>query len=114
VEEHIRRHDNAMISDYDEDINALLILGGLFSTILTAFIAVSLGWFTQDYTQTTAQLLQQISAQLANDSSRTIVAEPLSFEVASIDITINILWFLSLVLCLAASLFGMIVKGWLR
>ena len=86
----------------------------MFSTILTAFIAVSLGWFAEDYTQTTAQLLQQISVQLANDTSRTIVAEPPPFEVAPIDLAINILWFLSLVLCLAASLFGMIVKGWLR
>ena len=37
-----------------------------------------------------------------------------TFQAAVMDITVNLLWFISLVLSLAAALFGMIVKRWLR
>lgn len=73
---------------------------------------MSVGWFNEDYTQTTAQLLQQISLQLADRSSP--VAQTPTFEATTVDVAINILWFLSLILSLAAALFGMIVKQWLR
>ena len=86
---------------------------GLFATVLTAFLAGSTGWLQQDYTQATAQLLVQISAQLAGGSQTGIAQMPM-FEAATVDIGINILWFLSLVLSLASALFGMIVKRWLR
>jgi hypothetical protein len=87
---------------------------GLFSTILTAFIAASITWLQEDYTQTTAALLEQISLQLANDSLRKIPAQRPNFEIAVTDIVINVLWFLSLGFSLAAALFGVIVKRWLR
>ncbi|EKM57088.1 uncharacterized protein PHACADRAFT_208235 [Phanerochaete carnosa HHB-10118-sp] len=109
----VRNHDDVMIKDCDEDLNALLILAGLFATILTAFLASSTGWLQQDYTQVTADLLLHISTQLAEDSPQNAAQLP-AFEAATIDIAINILWFLSLVLSLASALFGMIVKRWLR
>lgn len=109
----MRDHDDVMVKDCDEDLNALLILAGLFATILTAFLAGSTGWLQQDNTQVTADLLLQISAQLA-DNSRQNIAQLPTFEAATVDVAINVLWFLSLVLSLASALFGMIVKRWLR
>ncbi|GJE93382.1 hypothetical protein PsYK624_095410 [Phanerochaete sordida] len=109
----IHEHDDAMIKDCDEDLNALLILAGLFATILTAFLAGSTGWLQQDNTQVTADLLLQISAQLA-DAAQAEIAQLPTFEATTTDIAINIMWFLSLVLSLASALFGMIVKRWLR
>lgn len=58
----------------------------------------------------------QMSQQLANSSlvPINIPTPPLSFEVSASIVWINALWFLSLVLSLAAALFGMISKQWLR
>ena len=92
----------------------VVLQAGLFSTILTAFLAGSTSWLQEDYTETTADILLHISLQLSNETLREIPAHRQVFEAAATDISINILWFLSLVLSLAAALFGMIVKRWLR
>ncbi|PSR75165.1 hypothetical protein PHLCEN_2v9281 [Hermanssonia centrifuga] len=114
VEDYINRHDNLMLKDYDEDINALLIIAGLFSAVLTAFIVESFQWLQEDYTQTSSELLALIYAQSTSSSIATHPSLPSIFEPSVADVWINILWFLSLVLSLAAALFGTIVKQWLR
>lgn len=85
---------------------------GLFSAVLTAFVVISVTMLQQDNTQTTATAVLQISAQLSNHSLPPVIVEP--FEPATSSVTINCLWFLSLVLSLTSALFGMIAKQWLR
>lgn len=73
-----------------------------------------MSWLQEDYTQTTAALLVGLSVQMAEGSSRLGPVQLQPFEADPVDVVINILWFLSLVFSLAAALFGMIVKRWLR
>lgn len=65
-----------------------------------------------DTAQVTADAVVRISAQLANHSLLPVSPEP--FSAATSSVTINCLWFLSLVFSLAAALFGMLTKQWLR
>jgi hypothetical protein len=81
-----KTRDENMVKDYQEEIDTLLvfvrlphhlfILGpitltaqaGLFSAVLTAFVVESYQSLQEDYTKTSADLLRQISHQLANAS----------------------------------------------
>jgi hypothetical protein len=85
---------------------------GLFSTILTAFVAQTYQNLQENPAESTNNLLLHISQQLADSS--TPPAKPPNFSVAHFDLVVNILWFISLVLSLATALFGIFVKQWLR
>lgn len=96
---------------------------GLFSAVVTAFIIDSYKWLQQDNSQTTVQLLAQISLQLANPATPVVLAiNPTPtlavttppFEVSASSIWINCLWVLSLLFSLTAALLGIIIKQWLR
>jgi hypothetical protein len=67
----------------------------------------------EDYTQTSAELLRQISQQLANSS---LPAAPGSsqFQVQRSDVRVNVCWFVSLLLSLVVALFGIFLKQWMR
>jgi hypothetical protein len=69
----------------------------------------------EDLTETSAMLLHRISLQLSNASVETLPQVALSsYEAPASAIRVNTLWFLSLVLSLAAALFGILLKGWMR
>lgn len=86
--------------------------------MLTAFVIESYQWLQEDFTETSAQLLGRIASGLANgtlDNTTPYHSPPMSpFTPTLCNVTINILWFLSLVLSLTAALLGMMVKKWLR
>jgi hypothetical protein len=67
----------------------------------------------EDYTQTSAELLRQISQQLANSS---LPAAPVSsqFQAQRSDVRVNVCWFVSLLLSLVVALFGIFLKQWMR
>jgi hypothetical protein len=67
----------------------------------------------EDYTKTSAELLRQISQQLANSS---LPAAPGSsqFQVQRSDVRVNVCWFVSLLLSLVVALFGIFLKQWMR
>ncbi|EKM57438.1 uncharacterized protein PHACADRAFT_50644, partial [Phanerochaete carnosa HHB-10118-sp] len=127
------KHDIPEMKDYAEDIDALLVfvrppllylVAGLFSAILTAFVVQTYPMLTEDDSTTTNQLLAlSVSAQLR--ATGTIIPSTVNSTLASILDTapfvpstavrsINILFFISLVLSLAAALFGILAKQWLR
>lgn len=68
------------------------------------------------------KLLSRISTQLESfafrdgyfNSTTSALPPPPPFEPENSALTINILWFLSLIFSLAAALFGIMVKQWLR
>lgn len=127
------------MKDYADDIDTLLVFvshsssllvarsfdstvqAGLFSAVLTAFVVVSYTMLQEDTGQTTNQLLATISSQLANTTAGSSAPLP-PFTTASTSVFvpstaarwINVLFFLSLVLSLAAALFGILAKQWLR
>ncbi|KAF7797645.1 hypothetical protein EIP86_008845 [Pleurotus ostreatoroseus] len=118
IRAHLKRHDDEMIKDYEDDINTMLVFAGLFSAVVTAFIIESYQWLEQDDDQLSALLLAQISRQLAGGPvNQTLIdaAEGQTAFTASLSsIWINILWATSLLFSLTAALAGIIVKQWLR
>ncbi|EKM57472.1 uncharacterized protein PHACADRAFT_206377 [Phanerochaete carnosa HHB-10118-sp] len=124
IERHVIKHDTAEMRDYAEDIDTLLVFAGLFSAILTGFIVQTYPMLTEDDSVTTNQLLAlSVSARLRATS--TIVPSTMNSTLFSLLDTapfvpstavrsINILFFLSLIFSLAAALFGILAKQWLR
>ena len=95
---------------------------GLFSAVLTAFLVVSILLLQPDNSQITVQLLSLIAIQngastnshpFLNDAASSL---PTSARLRAPPnlVTLNILWFTSLVLSLAAALFGILAKQWCR
>ena len=91
--------------------------------MLTAFIIASLVLLQPDNSQTTVQLLSLVAIQNGGAPSRVqaflnetaeMLPESTNFQIPTAVSTINTLWFLSLVLSLAAALFGILAKQWCR
>ena len=90
--------------------------------MLTAFLVVSLFLLQPDNSQTTVQLLSLIALQnspparlqpFLNATAESLPSSAVT-QVPTNAVTINALWFISLVLSLAAALFGILAKQWCR
>jgi hypothetical protein len=119
------------VKDFQEEIDTLLVVvrrphrlfiselttsasqAGLFSAVLTAFVVESYQSLQEDYTQTSAELLRQISRQLAN-SSVPAVPDSSHFQAQRSDVRVNVCWFVSLLFSLVVALFGIFLKQWMR
>ncbi|KAK1219675.1 hypothetical protein PQX77_017626 [Marasmius sp. AFHP31] len=104
--------DEGLVGGWKEDIDTLLVFAGLFSAVVTAFVIESYQWLQEAPEDTTVALLKQISQQLNNTSES--VPKPDTFTVSSSVVTINVLWFLSLIIALVDALFALLCKQWLR
>ncbi|EKM51782.1 uncharacterized protein PHACADRAFT_60254, partial [Phanerochaete carnosa HHB-10118-sp] len=126
VEEHLSTHDGGEMDDYVDDIDTLLVFAGLFSAILTAFITQTYPSLQPSGLDTTNQLLA-LSIQTHLYTTGTVLPDSLNPDLishAAISPTpftpsasvrwINTLFFLSLLFSLAAALFGILAKQWLR
>ncbi|PFH46085.1 hypothetical protein AMATHDRAFT_156374 [Amanita thiersii Skay4041] len=60
----MKKYDKAICDAWKDDIEKLLIFAALFSATVTAFTVESYQWLQEDYTQTSALLLAQISLQV--------------------------------------------------
>ena len=91
--------------------------------MLTAFLIASLVLLQPDNSQTTVQLLSLIALQnpatpphmqaFLNDTAESLPST-VEYHASTSVLTINTLWFTSLVLSLAAALFGILAKQWCR
>ncbi|GJE95032.1 hypothetical protein PsYK624_112110 [Phanerochaete sordida] len=118
-------YDRSKIEKWTGELDNLLVFAGLFSAVVTAYTIESFSWLQEDSADTTNKILLQMSAQLASFSqspgfmNSTAPAAPqnitsAAFQPESIDVTINMLWFLSLTLSLLAAFFAIAVQQWLR
>ncbi|GJE94772.1 hypothetical protein PsYK624_109440 [Phanerochaete sordida] len=123
IEEHLMNNDEGRMKGYSEDIDNLLFFAGLFSAILTAFAQQSYQLLQPDSMETTNQLLAYALAERASSSSAhprilaritNILATENTFIPSTSARWINALFFISLVLGLAAALLGILAKQWLR
>ncbi|KAI0644775.1 hypothetical protein C8Q79DRAFT_869024, partial [Trametes meyenii] len=124
----IEEHGNAIVERWNKEIDTYLVFAGLFSAILTAFNVESyqlLQPTTPDPTSLIAvAALQQISAQLSSfaTSSTFVNSTQPAFQLPDTSpppvpqwaVWLNGLWFSSLILSLASSSIGIIVKQWLN
>ncbi|KAK0226587.1 hypothetical protein IW262DRAFT_1294758 [Armillaria fumosa] len=115
-------HDVRMVRESRDSVDVLLVFAGLFSAVVTTFIAQTSQNLQADYAQVSASLLFEmvlIQRAIANGSSLDNV--PFSslspytkFTPATTGVWVNGLWFTSLSLSLATALVAMLVKQWLH
>ncbi|PBK58550.1 hypothetical protein ARMSODRAFT_846515, partial [Armillaria solidipes] len=113
-------YDTNMLGNQRGQVNILLVFAGLFSAIMSAFIAQSAGNLQPDYVKLSAVLLfDQINIQLvlasgiSPDRITTSGADPTThFTPDPLDSWVNGLWFSSLTLSLATALFAVLADGW--
>ncbi|KAF8589732.1 hypothetical protein K439DRAFT_1286742, partial [Ramaria rubella] len=125
IEESTER-DKAMLEGWNDSLDVLLILAGLFSAVLTAFLVQSYPMLQPDPQDTTVALLARVVERLDSFSNNTLKsgvssvgsagASPLSptFEVSGCAWWINLVWFSSLMCSLSAAFIAMLAKQWLH
>ncbi|KAE9387168.1 hypothetical protein BT96DRAFT_960440 [Gymnopus androsaceus JB14] len=110
--------DSDMINETNGNLDILLIFAGLFSSVLTTFVAQTSQALSPDPNATTnAILLELVALQRAQANGTSIDSIPtadLSFTPSPNDIWVNGFWFASLSLSLSTALFAVLAKQWLR
>ncbi|KAH9915012.1 uncharacterized protein B0H18DRAFT_940233 [Fomitopsis serialis] len=105
--EKVWKHEQTTIAGWNGQIDTLLVFAGLFSAVLTAFNV-------QYYAALqSTQVMLQLPADIAAPVLLSTLATTSNSPVAISAIVINTLWFLALVLSLAAASVGISVKQWL-
>jgi hypothetical protein len=122
-----KKQDEKMLKYYQEETDTLLIFvrrshrvsnfgltavttqAGLLSAVLTGFVVESYQSLQEDYTQTSVDILRQISHQLAN-SSLPAAPDSSQFQAQRSDVRVNVCWFVSLLLSLIVAPFGIYLK----
>ncbi|KAK0492154.1 hypothetical protein EDD18DRAFT_1026800, partial [Armillaria luteobubalina] len=121
-EDESRNHDTNMVEKSRDNVDVLLVFAGLFSAVVTTFVAQTYQNLQVDYTAMSASLLYEsvlVQRAIANGSSANSIApSPLNptivFVPATSDVWVNGLWFTSLFLSLTTALVAVLVKQWLH
>ncbi|PBK64578.1 hypothetical protein ARMSODRAFT_892887, partial [Armillaria solidipes] len=117
-----RNHDANMVEESRDNVDILLVFAGLFSAVVTTFVAQTSQNLQPNYAAMSASLLYEsvlVQRAIANGSSvNTIPPSPLNpniaFVPATTDVWVNGLWFVSLFLSLTTALVAVLVKQWLH
>ncbi|PBK83104.1 hypothetical protein ARMGADRAFT_873450, partial [Armillaria gallica] len=117
-----RIRDANMVEESRDSVDVLLVFAGLFSAVVTTFVAQTSQSLQPDYAAMSASILYEsvlVQRAIANGSSvDSITPSPLnptiSFVPAITDVWVNGLWFTSLFLSLTTALVAVLVKQWLH
>ncbi|KAK0483893.1 hypothetical protein IW261DRAFT_1675497 [Armillaria novae-zelandiae] len=115
-------YDVNMVEESRDGVDVLLVFVGLFSAVVTTFVAQTSQSLQADYTEMSANLLfEMINIQHAIASGAsldTITPSPLNpnitFIASTMSVWVNGLWFTSLALSLTTALVSVLVKQWLH
>ncbi|PBK92806.1 hypothetical protein ARMGADRAFT_1080027 [Armillaria gallica] len=115
-------HDANMVEESRDGVDVLLVFAGLFSAVVTTFVAQTSQSLQADFTEMSANLLfEMINIQRAIASGAsldTVAPSPLSpnitFIASTTSVWVNGLWFTSLSLSLTTALVSVLVKQWLH
>ncbi|EMD35963.1 hypothetical protein CERSUDRAFT_96188 [Gelatoporia subvermispora B] len=110
--ERIKEYDEETIKAWKEEIDTLLVFAGLFSAVVTAFNVQFIQLLQPDSAGMTVILLMDILQQMNGTTNVTV--PNLNPPLAHSSVNINILWYSSLILSLAAASVGILVKQWLN
>ncbi|KAK0217932.1 hypothetical protein IW262DRAFT_1103165 [Armillaria fumosa] len=110
--------DLEMVEGWKDALDVLLVFAGLFSAVVTTFVAQTSQSLQVDYGQVTATLLIELidvqrsvaNGSLVNDIPRS----DLTFRPSALDSWVNGLWFTSLSLSLSTALFAVLTKQWIH
>ncbi|KAK0215719.1 hypothetical protein IW262DRAFT_1277337, partial [Armillaria fumosa] len=111
-------HDTDVVEESRDNADVLLVFAGLFSTVVTTFVAPTYQTLQVDYAAMSASLLYEsvlVQRAIANGSSvNSIAPSPLNptitFVPATTDVWVNGLWFTSLFLSLTTAPVTVLVK----
>ncbi|KAK0457179.1 uncharacterized protein EV420DRAFT_1215411, partial [Desarmillaria tabescens] len=120
--EECARFDTEMAEGWRDGLDVLLVFAGLFSAVVTTFVAQTSQSLQVDYGQVTASLLFElidVQRAAANGSSVNNVPRsgltPFSeFHPTISDSLVNGLWFTSLSFSLTTALFAVLTKQWIH
>ncbi|KAK0455580.1 uncharacterized protein EV420DRAFT_1336496, partial [Desarmillaria tabescens] len=110
--------DSEMVEGWRDGLDVLLVFAGLFSAVVTTFVAQTSQSLQVDYGKVTTLLLIELinvqrsasNGSLVNDVPRS----DLAFRPSTSDSWVNGLWFTSLSLSLATALFAVLTKQWIH
>ncbi|KAJ3739969.1 hypothetical protein DFH05DRAFT_1463529 [Lentinula detonsa] len=110
--------DNDMVGELGDSLDILLIFAGLFSAVITTFVAQTSQSLSTNYSLVSSSYLGEITAILRAGVNGTAVSQvpatDTSFVPATDDLWVNGLWFTSLTITLSVALFAVLAKQWLR
>ncbi|KAK0231505.1 hypothetical protein IW262DRAFT_1262713 [Armillaria fumosa] len=110
--------DSEMVEGWRDGLDVLLIFAGLFSAVVTTFVAQTSQSLKVDYSEVTALLLIElikVQRSASNGSPvNNIPRSDITFRPSTSDSWVNGLWFTSLSLSLTAALFAVLTKQWIH
>ncbi|KIK58418.1 hypothetical protein GYMLUDRAFT_108093, partial [Collybiopsis luxurians FD-317 M1] len=110
------------VEDWRDGLDDLLVLGALFSAVLTTFVVETSSRLDFDWEEVSANLLaESVALQRAamnGTPAYEIPSSPLTpsteFHAQPLDVALNVLWFISLVLSLGIALSAVVAKQWIH
>lgn len=111
------KYDKTLAESWKGDMDGILFFTGLFAATVAAFIIDGYKYLIRNSSDTTNQLLTQISQQLSASATESAPLPPFSlpsFKVPASMLRVNILWFFSLTLSVACALAATLVQQWAR
>ncbi|KAK0490317.1 hypothetical protein IW261DRAFT_1431441 [Armillaria novae-zelandiae] len=110
--------DSEMVEGWRDGLDVLLVFAGLFSAVVTTFVAQTSQSLQVDYGKvTTLLLIELINVQRSASNGSLVDDVPhsdLTFHPSTSDSWVNGLWFTSLSLSLTAALFAVLTKQWIH
>ncbi|KAL1716063.1 hypothetical protein EV715DRAFT_206142 [Schizophyllum commune] len=112
--------DGEMVRSLNGTLDVLLVFAGLFSAVVTTFVAQSSQALSPDYAQITASLMYELVQMQRAATSGTppdVPMSSLSFEsgtTQTTDLWVNGLWLTSLTFALLTALVSVLAKQWIQ
>ncbi|KAG7443323.1 uncharacterized protein BT62DRAFT_340749 [Guyanagaster necrorhizus] len=114
--------DIEMVEGWRDGLDVLLVFAGLFSAVVTTFVAQTSQSLQVDYGQVTASLLFELidvqraaaNGSIVNDVPRSGLTPFSDFHPTTSDSLVNGLWFTSLSFSLTTALFAVLTKQWIH
>ncbi|KAI5830927.1 hypothetical protein K523DRAFT_219712, partial [Schizophyllum commune Tattone D] len=112
--------DKERVQKLNGTLDALLVFAGLFSAVVTTFVAQSSQALTPDYAQITASLVYKLvllQRAAASGNTGQVPESLLSLDSRThqtSDIWVNKLWLISLMFSLLTALVSVLAKQWIQ
>ncbi|PBK87797.1 hypothetical protein ARMGADRAFT_938117, partial [Armillaria gallica] len=116
------RFDAEMAEGWRDGLDVLLVFAGLFSAVVTTFVAQTSQSLQVNYGQVTASLLFELidvqraaaNGSLVNNVPHSHLTPFSEFHPTTSDSLVNGLWFTSLSFSLITALFAVLTKQWIH
>ncbi|KAH8802019.1 hypothetical protein DL96DRAFT_1475950, partial [Flagelloscypha sp. PMI_526] len=108
-------HDKFVIHGLQDDCDTTLLVAALLGAIITTFAIEQSKELRPNDSQAVVDALLVVISGMSNISSTIpLPKSSLEFSNSSVNRTVNLLWFISLVNSLFVALMSMVMKQWLR